>query len=233
MKTFSQKPRRHRAFSVFTALTLALAATFAFSSLALAEVTVDPPRVQTVGNYHIEFVTPELSGNHDALVNLAFKFQITDLQGQPANNLQLNMTAIRDYSGQVTKEHNGPRTPNIGPVPLQFSGKPGEYTTNMTFGFNGHWYIQLDGPGFGGNIVQFRLPVGAPDEPGTGFDYDWLLWVLIGVIVVGIVAFIGRKGEVFAVPTDELQPPTPAPALTAPTQEASQDDLAVSSPTQK
>ena len=230
---FSQESRLYRVFPVFTALVMALAVVFAFSRPALAEVTVDPPRVQTVGNFRIDFVAPELSGNHDALQNLTFRFLITDLQGQPANNLQLNMTGIRDYSGQVTKEHNGPRTPNVGPVPLQFTGKPGEYTADMTFGFNGHWYIQLDGPGFGGNKVQFRLPVGAPDEPGTGFDYDWLLWVLVGVIVTGIVAFIGRKGEVFPVPNDELQPPTPAPALTAPPTEANQDDLAVSGPTQK
>ena len=212
-------------FSILLALVTALT----FSSLALAEETVDPPHVQTVGNYRIDFVDPELSGNHDALDNLAFRFLVVDLQGKAANDLQLNLTAIRDYSGQVTKEHNGPRTPNIGPIPLKYTGKPGEYSANITFGLNGHWTIQVDGPGFGDSKVQFRLPIGAPDEQGSGFDLDWLLWVLVAVIVISTVALIGRKGEVFPVPTDELQPPTPAPALTAPLNETAQDNLAVSS----
>jgi hypothetical protein len=221
---FSQKSRRQWIISVLAAL----AATLIFSALALAEDKVDPPRVQTVGNYRIDFVDPELSGNHDALENMTFRFLVVDLQGKAANDLQLNLTAIRDYSGQVTKEHNGPRTPNIGPIPLKFTGKPGEYTADLTFGFNGHWFVQVDGPGFEGNKVQFRLPVGAADEPGTGFDYDWLLWIGIAIIVVGIAVIIGRKGEIFPVPTDELEPPTPAPPLVTPPGETSQDSLAVS-----
>ncbi len=216
-------------FSVLLALVTALT----FSSLALAEDTVDPPRVQTVGNYRINFVDPELSGNHAALDSQTLRFLVVDLQGKAANDLPLNLTAIRDYSGQVTKEHNGPRTPNIGPVPLKFTGKPGEYQANITFGLNGHWIIQVDGPGFGATKVQFRLPIGAADEQGSGVDLDWLLWVLVAVIVISVAAFIGRKGEVFPVPTDELQPPTPTAALTAPIKETTQDDLAISSSTKE
>lgn len=223
-KIFRSKLRRQWVFSVVTALGLALA----FSSLALAEITVDPPRVQTVGNYRVNFVEPVPGANHDAPDNLTLRFLVTDLQGQPASNLQLNLTAIRDYSGQVTKEHNGPRTPNIGPMPLKAGTAPGEYTANLTFGINGHWFVQVDGPGFGASKVQFRLPVGAADEPGVGFDYDWLLWLAVAVVVLGIVAVIGRRGEVFPVPADELEPPRPTAALTAPPRETNSDDLAVS-----
>lgn len=218
------KPWRQRGF---TAL-VALVALLSFSSIAAAEDFTDPLRIQTVGNYTISFVSPEAGGNYDALKDLTFKFKVTDRQGQPASNLQLNLTGTRDYSGQVKKEHNGPRTPNIGPIPLKATGTPGEYQANMQFGVNGHWFIQLSGADFGQDKIKFRLPVGAAEDIGAGIDIDWLLWVLVAVIVIAIVAVVGRKGEVFPVPDKELQPPAPAPAITAPS-ESSQDNLAVSS----
>jgi hypothetical protein len=207
---------------------VALAALLSFSSLAAAEDVTDPPNSQTAGNYTIDFVSPEPAGNHDALKDLTFRFKVTDRQGQPANNLQLNLTAIRDYSGQVKKEHNGPRTPNIGPIPLNTTGTPGEYQAVLQFGFNGHWFVQVDGPALGQAQAKFRLPVGAPEEAGAGIDLDWLLWVGVALTVLAIVAVVGRKGEVFPVPTEEMELPTQAPAILAPT-ETNQDDLAVSS----
>lgn len=225
-RNYLLKPWRQRCLAAL----LALVALFSLSGLAAAEDVIDPPRIQTVGNNMFTFVAPEAGGNYDALKDLTFKFKVTDRQGQPASNLQLNLTGIRDYSGQVKKEHNGPRTPNIGPIPLKATGIPGEYQAVMQFGINGHWFIQLSGPGLGQDVVKFRLPVGAAEEIGAGVDLDWLLWVLVAVIVIAIVAVVGRKGEVFPVPTEELQPPAPAPALTAPG-ETNQDDLAVSSST--
>jgi hypothetical protein len=209
---------------------LALVALLSFSGLAAAEDFIDPPRTQTVGNYTVNFVSPPAGGNYDALKDLTFKFKVIDRQGQPANNLQLNLTATRDYSGQVKKEHNGPRTPNIGPIPLKATGAPGEYQATTQFGVNGHWFIQVDGSGFGQDKVKFRLPVGAPEQTGAGVDLDWLLWVLVAILVTTIVAVIGRKGEIFSVPAEELQPPAPAPAVTA-ASETSQDQLAVSGST--
>jgi hypothetical protein len=214
------KPWRQSLFSILVVLTALLG----FSGLAAAEDLVDPPRTQTAGNYKVTFVSPELTGNHDALNKLAFSFRVTDLQDQPASNLQLNMTAIRDYSGQVKKEHNGPRTPNIGPVPLKITAAPGQYQTELLFGVNGHWIIQLDGPALGQNKIIFRLPVGAAEKIGAGIDLDWFLWVGVAFVVIMIVTLIGRKGEIFPVPADELEPPIPAPAVPA-SPKSSQDIL--------
>ncbi len=207
-------------------LGLALAALLAFSSLAAAEDVIDPPNSQSAGNYTIDFISPEAAGNHDALKDLTFRFKVIDRQGQPASNLQLNLTAIRDYSGQVKKEHNGPRTPNIGPLRLNASGTPGEYQAVLQFGFNGHWFIQIDGPSLGQDKAKFRLPVGAPEEAGAGIDLDWLLWVGVAFTVIAIVVVVGRKGEIFPIPAAELEPPTQASAILAPT-EAAQDNLVV------
>lgn len=210
---------------------LALVALLGFSGLAAAEDVTDPPRVQNVGNYRIDFIEPD-GGNHDALQNITFRFIVVAQQGSLPENVQLNLTAIRDYSGQVKKEHNGPRTPNIGPVPLKSNGKPGQYEATINFAINGHYYIQVDGPTFGKDKATFRLPIGAAENIGAGVDLDWLLWPLVALVVAGIVGFfaLGKRGEVFAVPADELEPPTPAPPLVKP-EEPSQDDLAAASST--
>lgn len=206
---------------------LALVAWLYLSGLAAAEELIDPPRIQTVGNYTVSFIAPEPGGNYDTLKDLTFRFKLTDRQGQPALNLQLKLTALRDYSGQVKKEHNGPRTPNIGPVSLQATGTPGEYQANLQFGFNGHWRIEVDGPNLGPAKASFRLPVGTSQETGVGIGLDWLLWVGLAFLVITVVVVVGRKGEVFPVPNEELEPPTLAPASVVPP-EADQANLAVS-----
>ncbi len=193
---------------------LALTALFSLGGLAHAEDVVDPARIQQAGNYTIEFVAPLLGANHAAETDLPFRFRVTDRQGQPVSNLRLNLTAIRDYSGQVKKEHNGPRTPNIGPLALTpVATTPGEYQTSVRFGFNGHWFIQLDGSDLS-DKVKFRLPIGVAEGKGAGINFDWLVWVGVASVVAGIVVVIGRKGEVFPTPVDELQPPVPASPVT-------------------
>ena len=196
----------------FVAGLLALAALLALGGLARAEDTSDPPRVQQAGGYNIEYLGPQSGKNVQVGTEAVLRFRVSDAKGQPAAKLSLNLTAIRDYSGQVTKEHNGPRTPNIGPMPLaQVSGAPGEYQASVKFGDNGHWIIQVDSPSFSDKI-KFRQPVEAAEDQGAGINFDWLLWPGILLTVATIVMIVGRKGEIFPTPADELEPPIQAPA---------------------
>lgn len=190
---------------------LALAIFLSFSQLGQAEDIADPPRSQKVGNYTVEFITPQPNSNHDAENDILFQFRVLDATGKPAQGLNLQATAIRDYSGQVKKEHNGPRTPNIGPLALKETATPGIYQTTIRFGFVGHWYVQVDGVSFPEKtFAKFRTPVGAPEGKGQGIGLDWLTWLGVLLTVIGIVVFIGRKGATFAAPPEELETPRPA-----------------------
>ncbi len=196
------------------ALTLALLVSCAFGTVARAEDSADPPRVQSAAGYTIQFISPQAEGNHDAETRLPFRFLVVDSAGKPVSGLNLKLTAVRDYSGQVKKEHNGPRTPNIGPLPLIATGQPGEYGTEVQFGVDGHWYIQLDGPSLNSQALKYRVNIGAAEGKGAGVNWDWLLWVGILAAVGTIVVLVGRKGEVFPTPVAELEPPVPAPTET-------------------
>jgi hypothetical protein len=195
-----------------SALSLALCLFMAIGQPVFAEDAVDPPRTQKAAGYTVEFLTPAPGGNHDAEIALPFRFRVTDAQGKPATNLNLNVTAIRDYSGQVKKEHNGPRTPPIGPRALKET-EPGVYEASILFGFVGHWYIKVDGASFADNaFVRFRQPVGAAEGKGQGVGLDWLTWVGLVVVVLGLTAYFAPKKEAnFPIPYDELEEPRPAP----------------------
>lgn len=194
------------------AVLLSLVALLTLSGLARAEDVIDPPRNQKAGLYNIEFVSPQPGSNQDAEKDTAFSFRVTDAQGKSVDNLQLNVTGIRDYSGQVKKEHNGPRTPNAGPVALRGTGN-GEYGAALRFEFVGHWYIQVDGPSLGQQAVKFRTPIGAAPNKGAGIGLDWLVWAGLVLTVVGIVVVTGRKGHVFPTPHEELKEPVPASTM--------------------
>lgn len=191
---------------------LALVALLNFTPSALAEDVVDPPRVQTLNNASVSFVSPEPIANHDAETNVPFRFKMVDAQGQPVSNRNLTLMAIRDYSGQVKKEHNGPRTPNIGPISLVADPtKPGEYTADIRFTYNGHWYVEVTEPSLSTQKVRFRTPIGVAETHGAGLSLDWLTWFGVLAVVAVVVVAIGRKGEVFPVPHDEIEAPLSAP----------------------
>ncbi len=184
---------------------LAMAAFLGSWTVARAdsETIADPPRVQQAGNYTLEYLS---AVNTDPKVGDAinFRFRVSDKAGKPIDNLNLTVTAIRNYSGQVKKEHNGPRTPNVGPVDLQPAGKPGEYQTTMSFADNGHWYMKIEGPSLGNASVQFRQPVATQANTEAGINWDWLIWPGIMLLVLGVVAIVRTGGEKFPVPTSEL-----------------------------
>lgn len=184
---------------------LALVATFGSLGIARAdsEIIADPPRVQQAANYNIEYLSPGNTGQHVG-DNVLFRFRVTDAAGKPVDNLTLDLTAIRNYSGQVKKEHNGPRTPDQGPVLLEAGGKPGEYQTSLKFAENGHWFIKIGGASLNNNTVQFRQPIEAQANTGAGVGLDWLLWAGILVLVGIIVAVVRSGGEKFPVPVAEL-----------------------------
>ncbi len=213
-----------------TMLSLALLLALSAAPLALAEEVNDPPRLQNAGSYSIEFLSPVLGGNHLAEEEVAFRFRVTDGQGQPAGGLNLLMTGIRDYSGQVKKEHNGPRTPNIGPLALLpvANGVPGEYQASMRFNLNGHWYVQVDGPSLNSQKVTFRTPIGVAENKGAGVNMDWFTWLGVLLVVITIVTIIGRRGEVFPTPHHELQPAVPAPDPALVNTPAAQEPLVTS-----
>ncbi len=194
------------------AILLAMALQLAITGLVLAEDKLDPPRSQTAAGYTIDFVAPVAQANHDTESPITVRFRVSDGKGQPVSGLQLTVTALRDYSGQVTNEHNGPRVPNIGPLNLIPAAQPGEYETTLRFGINGHWFLQLGGPALQSESVKFRTPIGASDSKGTGFNLDWLLWPGVLLAVITVVAVTWRKGEVFPTPVEELQPPVRATA---------------------
>lgn len=186
-------------------LTLLLALAGQRVALADSETIADPPRVQNAGGYTITFVSP---GDVGPMVNqdVSFKFRVTDVAGKPADGLELNMTAIRNYSGQVKKEHNGPRTPNLGPIVLLPTGQPGEYQASLNFDYNGHWNIKIGGNSLKETSVLFRQPIAAEANSEAGIGWDWLLWVGIMLVVAAIVAIIRTSGEKFPVPMAELSP---------------------------
>jgi len=187
------------------ALTLLLALAGRGVAQADSEIIADPPRVQQAGGYMIEFVSP---GDVGPMVNqdVSFKFRVTDSAGKPVDGLQLNMTAIRNYSGQVKKEHNGPRTPNLGPIVLLPAGPSGEYRANLNFDYNGHWNIKIEGDSLKNVTVLFRQPIAAETNTEAGIGLDWLLWVGIMLLVAAIVVVIRTGGEKFPVPMAELSP---------------------------
>jgi hypothetical protein len=202
---------REKEFSRFYlrgSLSLALLALLIFSNLAVAradsETLDDPPRVQQANSYNIEYLSPGEQGQR-VNDNVTFRFKVTDRAGQPVSGLNLDLTAIRNYSGQVTKEHNGPRTPDLGPVLLEPAGKPGEYQTTLKFGANGHWFLKLGGDSLKGETVQFRQPIEAAENAGAGVGLDWLLWIGLFVLVGVIVAVVRSGGEKFPVPVAELE----------------------------
>ena len=195
---------------VFSLILLVLTLTLGLSGVAWAEDRVDPARIQTAAGYTIDFLSPAAEANHNADKPVLVRVGVRDAKGQPVSGLNLTLTALRDYSGQVTNEHNGPRVPNIGPLTLTPAAQPGQYEASLRFGINGHWFLQVGGAALGNETVKFRTPVGASDDKGTGFNYDWLLWVGVLLAVTTVVALTWRKGEVFPTPTDELQPPVPA-----------------------
>ncbi|HEX2913933.1 MAG TPA: hypothetical protein VH186_24225 [Chloroflexia bacterium] len=222
----TDKITAHSRFYLPVIALLALALFLGFSGLARAEDSTDPPRLQTATGYNIEFVAPPAGGAYRADTDLLFRFRVTDSAGKPASGLQLYLTAIRDYSGQVTREHNGPRTPNVGPITLTAAPNPGEYQATTRIGFNGHWFIQVDGPSLGQEKVKFRLPIGAADNKGAGINLDWLLWVGVLLTVITVVTIVGRKGEVFPTPVEELQPPVKAENIAGAQQAAAADPVA-------
>lgn len=191
----------------FLPLVLALVAFLFLARPALAdsESVEDPPRVQQANGYKIEYLSPGNQGQHVG-DKITFTVRVSDSAGKPASDLALNVTAIRNYSGQVKKEHNGPRTPDLGPFKLTPAANPGEYQANFTFPQNGHWFIKIDGLPLGASTVQFRQPVEAEANTSAGFNWDWLLWAGIVALVIGIVMVVRDGGEKFPVPTSELEP---------------------------
>ncbi len=134
------------------------------------------------------------------------RFKITETSGKPASGLNLDLTAIRNYSGQVKKEHNGPRTPDMGPFRLEPAANPGEYQASLTFPQNGHWILKVRGAVLNGESAQFRQPVAVEPNTNSGVNLDWLLWPGLLILVLLIVGFVRNGGERFPVPTGELEP---------------------------
>lgn len=199
--------RREKQLNRWLALGVALIVVFGSFGLALAdsEIVADPPRVQQANGYTIEYLSPGNTGQHVG-DKVTFRFRVTDTGGKPVDGLTLDLTAIRNYSGQVKKEHNGPRTPDQGPVLLESAGKPGEYQTTLRFDYNGHWNIKLGGASLNNATVQFRQPIEAQANTEAGVGLDWLIWPGLVLLVIIVVAVIRSGGEKFPVPTNELEP---------------------------
>jgi hypothetical protein len=189
----------------FWAVALGLLLVFASSTVARAETELfqDLPTKTTINGYTVEYF-PQT--NLNAADQQRFTFKVTDSTGKPAENLDLQLVAVRDYSGQVKKEHNGPKDPVVGPVKLVSNGKPGEYTTTtaMQFSNNGHWRVYVDSAIFGKERAKFTQSIAANRTMEAGMGWDWLLYPGLVLFVVGTVMFIGSKGVRYYVPATEL-----------------------------
>jgi hypothetical protein len=190
---------------VMLAIVLALSLTFALMGAAQAkeEDRENLPRVATSGNIQVEILSPTHDGPH-AGSDITFRFKVTDATGKPLDGVKLSFTATRDYSGQVKKEHNSPRDPVVGPYQFTPTGTPGEYTVVANFWHNGHWQISVEGEDLSSNL-RFTQSIASDPNDGTGFSWDWLIWPGMLLIALGIVFFIGTKGDKFAVPEEEVK----------------------------
>ncbi|NWJ45911.1 MAG: hypothetical protein HXX08_08535 [Chloroflexi bacterium] len=178
---------------------------FSLSGIALAkeEDRENLPRIATIGNTRVEIVLPQHDGT-SAGSDITFVFKVTDLAGNPLNNQDLSFMAVRDYSGQVKKEFNGPHDPVIGPDKLQPTGNPGEYKVVANFWHNGHWQLSVSSADFEAPL-RFTQSISSDPADGTGFSWDWLIWPAMLIIATGVVLFIGRKGDKFPVPVEEVK----------------------------
>lgn len=190
---------------VMLAIVLAVALSFAVMGAAQAkeEDRENLPRTATAGNIRVEILSPTHDGPR-AGSDITFRFKVTDPSGKPLDGLKLNFTAVRDYSGQVKKEHNSPRDPVVGPYQLTPAGAPGEYTVVANFWHNGHWQLSVGGAELTSNL-RFTQGIGSDPNDGTGFSWDWVIWPSMLLISLGVVFFIGTRGDKFAVPEEEVR----------------------------
>lgn len=196
-----------RFYRYMVTLGLALAFLMASSAVAHAEKELfdDLPTKTTIGGYTIEYLKVA-NNNYAAGQNYKFNFKVSDNTGKPIDKLDLKFTAVRDYSGQVKKEHNGPRDPLVGPVKLVATSQAGEYTTaeTITFSNNGQWRFYVDSESFGTERAKFTQAVAINSSIEAGVGLDWLLYPTLVATVISVVLFIGSKGVRYFVPAAEL-----------------------------
>jgi hypothetical protein len=187
-------------------LAMGLILVFAGGATAKAESELfqDLPTKMVVNGYTVEYLP--VSKDLNSADKQLFTFKVIDSSGKPADNLNLKFVAVRDYSGQVKKEHNGPKDPYVGPVDLVATGKPGEYKTasDLQFINNGHWRLYVDSEIFGKERAKFTQSIAANRTMEAGLGLDWLVYPVLVLIVVGAVVFIGDKGVKYFVPAAEL-----------------------------
>jgi hypothetical protein len=173
------------------------------TALADNDKVNDPPRVQTSTNgLVISLVKPELEGPiADQTAQIVV--HVSDANGKALTGLHLTFLGVRDYSGQVDKEHNGPRDPNVGPYELKASTVPGEYTANGSFHNDGHWYFQVSGESLAGQTLTFNQRVQVNPADNGGIRIDWIVWPSVLVLVIIIVTVVGTRGEKIAVPAED------------------------------
>jgi hypothetical protein len=195
----------HKQAKWLIAVALGLWLVFVFGAVVRAETELfqDLPTKTTVNGYTVEYLP---QANLNAADPQKFTFKVTDNAGKPLSNLDLKFVAVRDYSGQVKKEHNGPKDPYVGPVKLVATGKPGEYITEsaLTFTNNGHWRLYVDSTLFGKERAKFTQSVAANRTMEAGMGWDWIIYPLLVAVVIGTVVFIGNKGVRYFVPATEL-----------------------------
>jgi len=193
-----------------------LLAIVGFAPLAMADSdrVVDAARTQTAANgLLVTLVTPDENGLI-ADQNAQVLFRVSDKNGKSVEGLHLTFLGVRDYSGQVDKEHNGPRDPNVGPYELKSTGKPGEYATTSLFHNVGHWYFQLTGQSLGSQTLTFQQRVQANPADNGGIRLDWIVWPCVLLIVVTTLLVVGTRGEKIPVPAeidDVVTPIAPDP----------------------
>ncbi len=193
-----------------------LLAIVGFAPLALADSdrVVDAPRTQTAANgLVVTLVSPDENGPI-ADQNTQVLFRVADKNGQPVNGLHLTFLGVRDYSGQVDKEHNGPRDPNVGPYELKVTDKAGEYAAMGLFHNVGHWYFQLTGQSLGNQTLTFQQRVQANPADNGGIRLDWIVWPSVLLIVVATLLVVGTRGEKIPVPAEIDDVVTPIAADT-------------------
>jgi hypothetical protein len=194
--------KRFLTFLIFlvTLLAITLGPT---AALADNDKVNDPPRVQTSTNgLVISLVKPELAGPiADQTTQIVV--HVSDASGKALTGLHLTFLGVRDYSGQVDKEHNGPRDPNVGPYELKASTVPGEYTTSGSFHNDGHWYFQVSGESLAGQTLTFNQRVQVNPADNGGIRIDWIVWPSVLILVIIVVSLVGTRGEKIAVPAEE------------------------------
>lgn len=184
-------------------LTMMLSVTGATVALADNDKVIDPPRTQTATNGLVaSLVAPDQNGPI-ADQSTQVVFRVIDSSGKPVEGLQLSFTGVRDYSGQVDKEHNGPRDPNVGPYDLKPTGTPGEYGTTGSFHNDGHWYFKLAGASLNGQTLTFTQRVQVNPGDNGGIRIDWIVWPSVLVIVLVLLVVVGTRGEKLPVPAEE------------------------------